>query len=132
MSDETEKPKIIVDSDWKEQVKAEKEAMRHDKEAAEEAPANEAAGDDLDMNLPPASFEMLISSLATQAAVALGQMPNPMTGQNELELPLAKHVIDTLAVLEEKTKGNLTDDEDRLLEAMLHQLRMAFIERKKG
>ena len=55
-------------------------------------------------------------------------MPNPVSGKTETDLEQAKHFIDMLGVLEEKTKGNLTDDESRSLESVLFDLRMGFVE----
>ena len=78
--------------------------------------------------LPPASFTLLVATLATQATCALGQLPDPLSGKTEVRLELAKHVIDTLGVLEAKTKGNLTPDEEQVLESALHQLRMGYVE----
>ncbi len=77
--------------------------------------------------IPPASFTFLVSSYAAQASVALGMAPNPVTNKTECQPPLAKHMIDTLTVLEEKTKGNLTGDEAKFLEAVLHQLRLEYL-----
>ena len=77
--------------------------------------------------LPPASFATLISSLATQTLLALGQYANPETGQAELDLDYARHLIDTLAVLEDKTRNNLAPGEAQMLDAVLHKLRMAFV-----
>ena len=81
--------------------------------------------------IPPASFSFLVSTFGAQGAVALGLAPNPMTGKTEVQPELAKHAIDTLSILEEKTKGNLTPDESQLLEGVLHQLRMAYLQLKK-
>ena len=81
--------------------------------------------------LPPPSFSFLVATLAGQASITLGQLPNPITNKAEVNLEMAKHFIDTLAVLEEKTKGNLTADETALLEGALHQLRLAFLEAQK-
>ena len=78
--------------------------------------------------VPPASFSNLVLMLASQAAIALGQAPNPLTGKTEKQPEIARHLIDTLAVLQEKTKGNLTSEEAQLLEAAVHQLRLAFVE----
>jgi hypothetical protein len=78
--------------------------------------------------LPQASFTLLVATLATQATSALGQLPDPLSGKTEVRLELAKHVIDTLGVLDAKTKGNLTPDEAGMLENALHQLRLAFVE----
>jgi hypothetical protein len=81
--------------------------------------------------IPPASFSFLVSTLGAQGAVALGMAPNPMTNKTETQPEMGKHMIDTLGILEEKTKGNLTKDETQLLEAVLHQLRMAYLQVKK-
>jgi hypothetical protein len=77
--------------------------------------------------MPPASFEMLLTSLATEALIALGHMPHPLTGKMEAHRDHAKYLIDTLEVLREKTKGNLNESEAELLESILHQLHMAFV-----
>lgn len=133
--DEQEEPKIIVDSDWKEQVKAEKEKLAQEQASQEQAakPADSAASEQVEpqagMEFPPASFAMLVTTLATQAAAALGQIPDPIEGKPVVNKAVAKHFIDTLGVLEVKTKGNLTEDESQLLEATLHELRFAFVQR---
>jgi Domain of unknown function (DUF1844) len=77
--------------------------------------------------LPPPSFSLLVASLGSQAMVALGQVPNPLDGKTEVRLDLAKHAIEMLTILEQKTKGNLAADETAMLESVLHQLRMAFV-----
>jgi hypothetical protein len=78
--------------------------------------------------LPPASFHMLVATLATQASCALGQIPDPLSGKREVRLELARHVIDTLGILQAKTKGNLDAGEQDVLEGSLHQLRLAYLE----
>jgi len=77
--------------------------------------------------IPPASFSTLVETLATQAAIFLSDQVDPETGQSLRHLELAKHNIDLLSMLEEKTKGNLTDGEKRILDSMLYELRMAYI-----
>ena len=77
--------------------------------------------------LPPPSFALLVATFGSQAMVALGQVPNPLDGKTEVRLDLAKHAIDMLAILEQKTKGNLAADETAMLEGVLHQLRMAYV-----
>lgn len=81
--------------------------------------------------LPPASFSFIISMIATQGGIALGIVPSPMSGKTDVRPELGKHAIDTLVILEEKTKGNLTKDESQYLETVLHQLRMAYLQVKK-
>ena len=76
---------------------------------------------------PPATFDFLIHTLFTQALMALGRIPNPITKQTHRNLATARHFIDTLKMLEEKTAGNLTTEERRLLEEIQHQLRMLVV-----
>ena len=77
--------------------------------------------------LPEVNFATFIVSLSTEVLFHLGEFPHPVSGEKEKDLPLAKHAIDTLAMLKEKTQGNLTDEEQKLMEGMLYDLRMAFI-----
>ena len=119
-----EEKKIFIDEDWKSQVQAEREAR-------ERAPkdATESTGPDpyADFQMPPASFEMLLSTLVTEAMVALGRVPHPSTQKPEVNLDQAKYFVDTIEMLEEKTRGNLTDEEAQGLTELLHQLRMLFV-----
>ena len=78
--------------------------------------------------LPPPSFELLVLIYASQATVAFGQVANPIDGKKEVRLDLAKHAIDMLDIIEQKTKGNLTPDEAAMLENVLHQLRFQHID----
>jgi len=79
---------------------------------------------------PTLDFNALVLSLGSSAIVHLGQAPDPTTGQKrELpELPMAQQSIDLLAMLQEKTRGNLTADEARFLENMLFDLRMLYVQ----
>jgi hypothetical protein len=77
--------------------------------------------------LPPPSFSLLIHTLSLQALAALGQVPDPSGKVTAPRLDLAKHTIDTLGILEEKTRGNLTSEEAALLERILHELRLAYV-----
>lgn len=81
---------------------------------------------------PPATFEFLVHTLFTQALMALGRIPNPITKQAHRNLPTARHFIDTLTMLEQKTAGNLTADERRMLEEIQHQLRMMYMREQDG
>ncbi|QDS86779.1 DUF1844 domain-containing protein [Rosistilla ulvae] len=141
MSEENEEkePKLIIDDDWKTQVQKEKEALAEKQAAAESTPddatpaateESQAADDSQpagDIEPPPASFEMLVAMLGSQALISLGKVPNPMTGESEPNKAIAKHYIDTLAMLQEKTKRNLTGQEHDNLTQTLHQLRMLFV-----
>lgn len=81
--------------------------------------------------LPPIDFSTFVLSLATSAQVHLGAIANPQTSKLETNLPLAKETIDLLEILKEKTKGNLTNDEGRLFEHLLYDLRMMYVDRSK-
>jgi hypothetical protein len=116
-----DEPRIIVDDDYKSRVEQEKEQLRKQMESAGKgSPTGEP-------EMPPASMPVLVSTLATQALSNLGQIPDPLEGKAVIRKSLAKHFIDTLAMLEEKTKGNLTADESEMLGGTLHQLRMIFV-----
>jgi hypothetical protein len=121
--------KIIIDEDWKSQVQAEKEeaakATSPSTTAADKEAEPAEAGDP---QMPPASFELLVTSLATEALMALGQMPHPVTGKAQAQRNLAKYLIDTLEMLREKTKGNLPPNEQQMIESVVHQMRLLFVE----
>jgi len=75
----------------------------------------------------PASFVSLIMSLASNAAASLGMMPHPVTGETGVDLKTAKHWIDVLGMLEQKTRGNLDAQEAQMLEGLLADLRMQYV-----
>jgi hypothetical protein len=78
------------------------------------------------------SFTAFMLSLATTAAVHFGDIPDPVSGQTgERNLPAAQQMIDILSLLEEKTRGNLTAEERQLLEQVLFELRMRYVEASK-
>ena len=78
---------------------------------------------------PQLSFTAFVLSLASTAAVHFGDLPDPISGEtSEPNLEGATQMIDILALLEVKTKGNLTPDEEQLLEAILYELRLRFVE----
>jgi len=104
--------------------------------ATEEADDAEEAGDTDEADLPganePASFINFLMSLATNAAAALGMMPHPATGESGVDLELAKHWIDVLGMLRQKTRGNLAPKEDQMFEGILADLRMQYVSLTSG
>ena len=75
------------------------------------------------------SFAAFVLSLAHTAAVHFGDIPDPVSGQlSESNLPAAQQMIDILALIESKTRGNLTAEERQMLEQVLYELRMRFVE----
>jgi hypothetical protein len=124
-----EQPKIIVDTDWKSQAQAEKERLA----AAEDARKGQRmAGEGGAEGQPAPTFDELVRMLATQALLYLGAFPDPESGRRMVALELAQFNIELLAMLEEKTKGNLQESEEKFLTQMIHELRMQFVEISKA
>ncbi|MGA7699396.1 MAG: DUF1844 domain-containing protein [Thermoguttaceae bacterium] len=126
-TEQTPEKKLVIDEDWKSQVQAEKDAARQAEppQKSAEPPAGTPTGRHLP--LPPADLLFLIGTLYIQGAMALGLLPNPVTKKAEVQLDQAKHSIDLLAVLQQKTEGNRTPQESEELEAALHELRMEYV-----
>ncbi|MGE3467408.1 MAG: DUF1844 domain-containing protein [Pyrinomonadaceae bacterium] len=92
---------------------------------------NDLSDDGYESEIPgakdPASFVNFLSSLATNAAAALGAVPHPATGQRSLDLESGKYWLDVLSMLREKTNGNLHPQESRLLDGLLGDLKMQYV-----
>lgn len=129
MPEEPKNPekKLFIDEDWKSQVEAEREAARHAEQPATEQPAASQPSSGPHVPLPPANLTFLVSSLYIQGAMALGVLVDPATKKPKLELEHAKHSIDLLTMLQEKTEGNRSPDESAELESALHELRLAYV-----
>ena len=98
----------------------------------EEAPPEpEARAEAENRVLPPVDFPSFVLSLGHAALLHMGQVPDPGTGQANQDLELARHTIDTLGMLQEKTKGNLSDEEKNLIDNILTELRLAFVRLNK-
>ncbi|HPW45052.1 MAG TPA: DUF1844 domain-containing protein [bacterium] len=110
---------------------------RFDEEGREREGADPAQDKDGGKNtsnaFPPheIDFPTFVLSLATSAQVHLGVIPNPATGKQDSDPVLAKQTIDIIGILEEKTRGNLTEDEKKLLEHVLYDLRIQYLQHKK-
>jgi len=93
-------------------------------------PAGGAAprgGEEHEQGLPEARFDLFISGLAVESLVAMGDMPHPVTRKPAVDLAHARYMIDLLGIFEEKTRGNLTVDEEKMLKDALYQLRMRYL-----
>jgi len=137
MNDAGEEKKIIIDEDWKTQVEAENVSAEADRSEVKEGQGTDAVAQDSGpesvaepgaIPLPPADFTTIISMLATQSMLNLGSLPNPMTGKADKNLPQAKHAIDLIEVLQQKTAGNCNPQESSMMENLLHELRMAYVQ----
>lgn len=109
-----EEQKKKVDESWKSQINKEKKEAEDKNETYHEP-----------------TFTVFLSSLGMQAMIAMGRLENPLSGKTEMNLEHARFLIDTLEILKEKTKGNLTSQEETLLEESLFNLRMMYVEVKE-
>ncbi|OGL42913.1 MAG: hypothetical protein A2042_01855 [Candidatus Schekmanbacteria bacterium GWA2_38_11] len=82
-------------------------------------------------HFPEIDFSSFIISLGTQAMMHLGEIPDPLSRKKEKNLSLAKQTIDLLAMIQEKTKGNLTIQEEQLIENLLYELRIKYVKESK-
>lgn len=123
--DKAEK-KLIIDEDWKMQAQKEKEILAaKEKQERAEAPEEETEGQH--GPLPEGDLAALISMLATQALFSMGLLQVRGQERREPDLELARYNIDMLQMLEAKTKGNLTEDEEAVLKSTLSELRMGYV-----
>ena len=125
--------KIIADDDWKQQAQKEKEKLIEKDQKKADAP--EGAKDNVandpppQGSLPPADMSAIINMLAVQSMYYLGALPGPDGQKAEVDLDLAKYHIDLLSVIDEKTKGNLTEEENNMLSTALHEIRMLYVQK---
>jgi hypothetical protein len=107
-----------TDESWKEEARREKERLDAELRAEKERRTQLQ---------PEPTFAQFLTGLATQALLALGEVENPLTGKREVDLPAAKYVIDVVALLKEKTSGNLDEQEQALVAQLLTELRLKFV-----
>ncbi|MCK4283098.1 MAG: DUF1844 domain-containing protein [Candidatus Brocadiae bacterium] len=116
--------KLHVDEDWKKSVAEEKAKLREEDETHGQRPAPEQARP---QTLPKPSMEVFLAGLWRQTLMALGEVESPITGKKEKNAVEAAYLIDTIAMLQEKTKGNLTSEESSYVQGILTDLRMRYV-----
>ena len=119
-----EEKKIIVDEDWKAEAQKEKEILAAQEEAEKEKKEEVKQGRE---PLPEGNFAALISMLTTQSLFALGLLHVKGQEEKEPDLAMAKYYIDILETIQEKTKGNLTPEEETVLSNTLNELHMGYV-----
>lgn len=112
MSDEPKK--IIVDDDWKAEAQREKERLTQQTQGPEK--------------LPDASFLELLNLIAMQAFAAMGMLATPDGRRIPPDLEMAKHYVDLLQILEDKTRNNLTPEEKKVMDQVMYELRMRYVQ----
>ena len=134
-----------VDESWKDQVAQEKQQpgavpaastpLIKPSEPAASAPSpapEPQAQAEGDSEFPEARFDIFVSGLAMEALIGLGDIPHPQTNKKMTNVPHARYLIDILGLLEEKTRGNVSADEAKLLKDALYQLRMRYLAKTGG
>ena len=121
-----EETKKTQNKDEPEQKEKEKQIPQQ----PESQPQAEPRSPTTERKLPPINFSTFVLSLHSSSLIAMGVMPDPYSNQTTKELELAKQNIDLLSMLEEKTKGNLTKEENDLIKNVLYDLRMKYVEMK--
>lgn len=122
-------PQIQIDSDWKKQAQEEKRRLAEQEAAAKAkpaAPASSARPQRDAREMPKASFESLVQSIITQAYYYLGDL-SPRGTEPNVQLDMARHQIDLLTVLEDKSRGNLDAAEQQLMDSALYEVRTRFV-----
>ena len=103
------------------------EASTEPTDRPDQEPEAEPCAEGPEMPLPELTFANFVVSLSTSVAVHLGLVPEPTTGEVQQDLALAKQTIDLLGLLQEKTRGNLTEEEDKLFQSILFDLRLQYV-----
>ncbi|MCF8143725.1 MAG: DUF1844 domain-containing protein [Deltaproteobacteria bacterium] len=132
MAEEEEKGFVIKDRrSFDEQGELKKDDSELEKEPVKRAPEKKPPPKETASSpLPEVNFSSLILSLSSTAFLHLGEIPDPSTGEKTKDLALAKHVIDTIGMLNEKTEGNLKKEEKQLIENILTELRLRYVKAK--
>ena len=128
----TEQVKKKVDESWKESVEKDKKTSKDntaEQVSSQESPAQKPQDKP---PMPEPDFAMFISGMGMQALMHLGELENPLTQKKEKDIVQAKYIIDILGLLQEKTKNNLSDQEEKLLEGLLYDLRMKYVSASKN
>jgi len=123
-SEGKEEPKLHVDEDWKKSVADEKAKQRQEDQQGRRQPAPER---EEPSTLPQPTMKVFLAGLWHQTLIALGEVEDPVTGKKEKHPAEAAYLIDTIAMLQEKTKGNLAGDESSYIQSILTDLRIRYV-----
>jgi hypothetical protein len=124
-SDDQEKSFVIRDKRFSAKKEEEAPQVKPEAKKQETPPGN--AEPEQKGELPEISFANLILSLSTSALIQLGEIQDPVSQKSEKNLPLAKQTVDLISLLQQKTIGNLTPDEEKLMESVLYDLRIRYV-----
>lgn len=131
MSEEEIKGPGFVVKDKRHSKKSEDEIKEEETTAAAEETADKADSDEPDLRDVPIDFSTFVLSLTSSAFYNLGDIADPHTGEKKVDLTAVKQTIEILLILKEKTKGNLSEEETKLLEQLIYELQMKFVAAEK-
>ena len=124
-NEEKEKGFAVRDRRFSAKKEGEADSLVKEEMRKEEPPKKEPSAQDIP--LPEINFANFVFSLSTSALIQLGEIEDPIAQQSAKNLPLAKQTIDLIGMLREKTKGNLTPEEDKMMDYILYDLRMRYV-----
>ena len=125
--------RFTEEGEAKKETQPEEQAEKKESSSQEEAKDRTKVEEEVaqEMPFPEVNFSTFIFSLNTSALLHLGEIPDPATGKQQEDLPMAKQTIDLIAMLQEKTQGNLAPDEENLLKHILYDLRLRYVQKSK-
>lgn len=128
--------RFAADDSEREEAAQGGEEKREEKEHAQEErvkekfeEASEKCEQKSSAPLPEVTFSTFVLSLSSSALYNLGEIPDPVSQKTETDLPMAKQIIDTIGMLQEKTRGNLESEEERLVKTLLYDLRLRYVQK---
>ena len=124
-NEEKEKGFVVRDKRFSAKKEEEEDFQVKEEGKGEKPPKKDIPGQDIP--LPEINFTNFLFSLSTSALIQLGEIQDPIAQQSAKNLPLAKQTIDLIGMLREKTKGNLSPDEDKMIDYILYDLRMRYV-----
>ncbi len=124
-SEEQEKGFVVKDKRFSAKKEGEGNFGAEEEKKGEEA--SKTGTPEQDVPLPEINFINFLFSLSTSALIQLGEIEDPISKKQDKSLPLAKQTIDLIGMLQEKTKGNLTPNEEKMIENILYDLRMRYV-----
>lgn len=111
------------------QKQEEKQSAQEDKAKVKFDEASQEREQKSSVPLPEVAFSTFILSLSSSALLHLGDISDPVSQTTNTDLPMAKHIIDTIGMLQEKTQGNLDSEEERLVKTLLYDLRLRYVQK---
>ena len=126
-------PEKKVDESWKEKVAQEQKGENEKKTEVQPEAEKQPQAEEAEHGAPPeVNFSLFLSTLGMQAYMALGELADPVSKTKKVNLPQAKYMIDLITMLHEKTQGNLTSEEEKMISSVLYELQMKYVKKTEA